>query len=367
MDFIDHIPEAKFTHPDSCYSFIVRFDSAESMVEIYFPPGVEIAADFNSWLIQHKFRVHAGNPQLWTSFLSLFGRKKAVRELLQKATANGAYQIEPDTTVEQIQDRSNVDSSLPNRQDLATTIADKINALIAGKLEKVVSQNQAAIAEYKEKIEVLEKVVKEQEQEIKQLKQECRKQKQDLFKLSEYERILGIGEREVVSPFSAIARDDLEAEDISHLNSPFRGGDLEILDSNEYDETEYNQNISPARIELGDCSKIKLDENGKLDLPILPPREDAPPGEMRSESLCEAVPFRVRANAKALASRRPLKQEARKADGGVPPLKAIEQEARKADGGVPPLKAIEQEEVSLSDINLELNVEDIANELLESV
>jgi hypothetical protein len=248
-DFIPHIPSAKFSHPNSCYSFIVRFAADDSFGEIYFPPEVTIAQDFNAFLNQHKFRLHPENLQLWrTVFFKTSGKKRkaAIADLLNKAKSYGAYQVSAQVKLAQLPDRHNPNSPTAKNQDLATIVADKINTLLAAKLDEASGRSRAIIEDYQEEVASLKQVISEKDKLIQELKEQGRKHEQDLFKLREYERILGIVDTANTSPFTVVVDSDTGLGDIIHLNSPFQGGDLEILDPAHYDEDGYNHNIAPA-------------------------------------------------------------------------------------------------------------------------
>ena len=267
-----HIPKSKFTYPDSCYSFIVRLNEIESVAEIYFPPEVAIADDFDAWLTKHKFCLNENNPQLYTSRLCAYGKRKIVEGLLERAKDNGAYQIDQKAKIEEIGNRSEVTQAKP-KDDLATTVAEKINALVAQKLESIINSNQKAIAEYEEKIADLNEQLAAKDTQIEELKQINSRQTQKLSNLKEYERLLGIT-KQPRSPFDFTPVASIEPSDITHLNSPFKGGDLEILDPDDYDEAEYNENIAPAKLDRDESYEISLndinlelnEENSKLSL-----------------------------------------------------------------------------------------------------
>jgi flagellar biosynthesis chaperone FliJ len=250
------IPSNKFTHPDSCYSFIARKNTEEKLLEIYFPPDVKIAADFQDWLNKNNYERSQDNLQLFTSELNNT-TKGSLEKILSLAKKNGAFEIQPDVEFDSLSDRTIKSSN----KDLASVVAEKVNDLVEEKLQDILAKtatNQKKLDQYEEKIARYEQQLKEQEQQLNQLQKQLTEKVQEI---NNFKSLFGENIK-TPSPFFNLQQE--QEENTIHLNSPFNLSDTEITDLNDYDDTEYNRNISPfeEKNKANDLDNIDLN---KLD------------------------------------------------------------------------------------------------------
>lgn len=278
---IKHLPASKFTYPDSCYSFIMRDNPCYRKIEIYLPPGVKVATDFEQWLNKNDFRPSNVNPQAFTAPRKPQARLDAVHKLLANAAKNGAYEIHFRDKPEDLKERS---GEKPGAEDIVAILAKRVDSLVDQKLQtldqqkKIEALEQQLVAkdqevaelkkswdrqknELEQEIESLSGKLADKDHEITSLKKTLGKRQADLQKLDQYEQILGVTSPER-SPFDSFDYSEIESDeppDILHLSSPFSGDEMEVLDADDYDETEYTQKYAPAKFMPEEISLEEID------------------------------------------------------------------------------------------------------------
>ena len=254
------IPASKFTYPDSCYSFIARKNTEKKLLEIYFPPDVAIAADFKQWLDSNNYRQNKNNDRLFTAKFYL-SSEADLDDIVSLAKKNGAIKLENDCDLSSLPDRA----IKSDHQDLASMIAQRVNSLVEEKLQAILAQtaaNQEAIARYEERLAKYEQQLKEREEKLDFLQQKLAEKESEI---NSFKSLFG-GSKLPASPFLRVEEEGEGEEDTTHLNSPFSSNDTEVIDPDDYDDTEYNRNISPFNAEQSSNNKDKNVELDNIDL-----------------------------------------------------------------------------------------------------
>ena len=261
------IPAIKFSST-SCYSFIARF--TDDSLEIYFPPDAKIEPDFQAWLDKHLFTVYGDRTDVRVTGLTP-KVKAAANKLLKAAKSNGAIAIDSKTKVSDLEDRLVQKQGLKrspavdlSNSGLVKTIVARISevfqtqmlAMFAAFKQELIAENQKRFEEFtatQQEQKINSQKVKDLEAKLTEATQslEAANTRQDrLARLLEEQAlenkrlqdILGIdSDTEEQSPFED------EELDTTFLNSPFNKADHEITDPEEYDDTDYNKTITPAR------------------------------------------------------------------------------------------------------------------------